>query len=143
MFLSKLIIGSTRGFIRGQILATTADLNGKANTNHTHDDRYYTEAEVNNLIAQSGGFKTYFLKDHWTTGWTSRTYNVGFTIAIVFYRLAVGGISYGFGRPGETIRARSGNRTCALIQVTATSLVVTVQDEAAVSNVNNFVALGY
>ena len=117
-------------------------MNGKANTNHTHDDRYYTEAEVNNLIAQSGGLKTYFLKDHWTT-WTSRTYNVGFTIAIVFYKLGVSGNPDGFGRPGETIYARSGNRTCALIQVTTTSLVVTVQEAAAVSNVNNFVALGY
>ena len=25
-------------------------LNSKANTNHTHDDRYYTESEVNNLL---------------------------------------------------------------------------------------------
>ena len=117
-------------------------MNGKANTNHTHDDRYYTEAEVNNLIAQSGGFKTYFLKDHWTT-WTSRTYNVGFTIAIVFYDLSIGGYSHGFGYPGETLYANSGSRVYALIQVTTTNLVVTVQEEAAVSNVNNFVALGY
>ena len=25
-------------------------MNGKANTNHTHDDRYYTETEINNLL---------------------------------------------------------------------------------------------
>ena len=106
-------------------------MNGKANTNHTHDDRYYTEAEVNNLIAQSGGFKTYFLKDHWTT-WASRTYNVGFTIAIVFYSLSVSAYTHGFGYPGETLYAT--------IQVTTTNLVVTVMEEAAVSNVNNFVA---
>ena len=117
-------------------------MNGKANTNHTHDDRYYTEAEVNNLIAQSGGLKTYFLRDHWTT-WTSRTYNVGFTIAIVFYDLSITNTSHGFGYPGETLYASNASRVYATIQITTTSLVVTVQMEAAVSNVNNFVALGY
>lgn len=28
-----------------------AGLDGKANSSHTHDDRYYTESEVNNLLA--------------------------------------------------------------------------------------------
>jgi len=27
------------------------DLLGKASSTHTHDDRYYTEAEVNNLLS--------------------------------------------------------------------------------------------
>ena len=28
----------------------TSALNGKSNTNHTHDDRYYTKTETNNLL---------------------------------------------------------------------------------------------
>lgn len=142
MFLAKLIVGTSKAFIRGKTLATTADLNGKANTNHTHDDRYYTEAEVNNLIARSGGLKTFFLKNHWTT-WSNNTYNVGFTIAIVFYDLSIYIGAHGFGYPGETLYAASNARTYASIQVTTNSLVVTVMEEAAVSNVNNFVAFGY
>ncbi len=30
-------------------------LNGKAGTGHTHDDRYYTEAETNNLLSSKAG----------------------------------------------------------------------------------------
>lgn len=33
-------------------------LEGKANTNHTHDDRYYTEAEIKSLLAVSIGIPT-------------------------------------------------------------------------------------
>lgn len=41
--LSKLIIGSTRGFIRGQTLATAGDLSNYSLTTHNHDDRYYKQ----------------------------------------------------------------------------------------------------
>lgn len=50
LFLKKLIIGNTRGFIRGKTLATTDDLTGYSPTSHTHDDRYYTETETDNLL---------------------------------------------------------------------------------------------
>lgn len=32
----------------------TSALNGKSNTNHTHDDRYYTKTETNNLLNTIG-----------------------------------------------------------------------------------------
>ena len=64
-FLKKLIIGNTRGFIRGKALATLNDipstvdtytksqidskLNGKANTNHTHS-QYVTTSQIDNII---------------------------------------------------------------------------------------------
>lgn len=50
LFLKKLIIGNTRGFIRGKTLATTDDLTSYSPTSHNHDDRYYTETETNNLL---------------------------------------------------------------------------------------------
>ena len=49
-FLQKLIIGNTRGFIRGKTLAVTDDLTGYSPVNHNHDDRYYTETETDNLL---------------------------------------------------------------------------------------------
>ena len=75
--LSKLIIGNTRGFIRGKTLATLNDipasidtytksqidskLNGKANTSHTHSisnisglqnqlNNFVTESEIDSII---------------------------------------------------------------------------------------------
>lgn len=48
--LQKLIIGNNYGFIRGQRLATVGELSGYSPTGHTHDDRYYTETEINNLL---------------------------------------------------------------------------------------------
>ena len=36
---------------RRKIVDLTTAVNGKAAANHTHDDRYYTEAEVNKLLA--------------------------------------------------------------------------------------------
>ena len=47
--LAKLIVGTNYGFIRGKRLATLDELNGKANTNHTHS-QYLTEIAVNSLI---------------------------------------------------------------------------------------------
>lgn len=34
-------------------------LNGKANSSHTHDDRYYTETEVNNLLAKKSDYNAF------------------------------------------------------------------------------------
>lgn len=63
---SKLIVGLTKGFLRGKALSveghthddryfTEAEINnllsGKSPTNHNHDNRYYTEAEVNGLLS--------------------------------------------------------------------------------------------
>ena len=39
---SKLIVGLTKGFLRGKALSVEG---------HTHDDRYYTESEVNSLLS--------------------------------------------------------------------------------------------
>ena len=68
--LSKLIIGNTRGFIRGKALATLNDipstvdtytksqidnkLNGKANTSHTHS-QYVTTSQLDSIIANYSG----------------------------------------------------------------------------------------
>lgn len=61
-----MIIGNTKGFIRGKALSTeghTHDdryytetetnslLAGKAASSHTHDDRYYTESEINEKLS--------------------------------------------------------------------------------------------
>lgn len=59
--LQKLIIGNNYGFIRGKRLATLNELNGKANTNHTHTisdvtnlqstlNQYVTESEIDGII---------------------------------------------------------------------------------------------
>lgn len=48
--LAKLIIGNTKGFIRGKALATADDLTNYSPVSHTHDDRYYTETETNSLL---------------------------------------------------------------------------------------------
>ena len=63
---SKLVVGTTKGFLRGKALSveghihddryyTEAEVNnllsGKSPTSHTHDDRYYTESEIVNLLA--------------------------------------------------------------------------------------------
>lgn len=45
-FLSKLIVGLTRGFIRGKTLATTDDLTTKANTSHTHSTNDITSGTL-------------------------------------------------------------------------------------------------
>lgn len=50
--LQKLIIGSTRGFIRGQQLATAGDLAGKANSSHSHTASQITSGTLNaNVLA--------------------------------------------------------------------------------------------
>lgn len=41
-------VGGEIKTVRGEV---TSGLAGKAPTSHTHDDRYYTEAEVNTLLA--------------------------------------------------------------------------------------------
>ena len=51
--LSKLIIGATRGFIRGQTLATTGDLASYSPTWHTH-----TMDQVSNLTNEINSLKT-------------------------------------------------------------------------------------
>ena len=33
------------------IFSLNDDLSGKASSSHTHDDRYYTESEINTLLA--------------------------------------------------------------------------------------------
>lgn len=63
---SKLVVGLTKGFLRGKALSveghthddryfTEAETNsllaGKAASSHTHDNRYYTESEVNSLLS--------------------------------------------------------------------------------------------
>ena len=58
--LSKLIIGSTRGFIRGKTLATLDD------------------------ISSTGNLKMYSLPNHFNEN--IETYNVGFTIRVVIYK---------------------------------------------------------
>ena len=62
---SKLVVGTTKGFLRGKALSveghlhddryfTESEMNnllsGKSPTSHTHDDRYYTESEITNLL---------------------------------------------------------------------------------------------
>ena len=59
LVLSKLIIGSTRGFIRGKTLATLDD------------------------ISSTGNLKMYSLPNHFNENIV--TYNVGFTIQVVIY----------------------------------------------------------
>ena len=50
--LSKLIIGLTKGFIRGKALSVEGHTHSQyAASSHTHDDRYYTESETNNLLS--------------------------------------------------------------------------------------------
>lgn len=47
-----MIIGKTKGFIRGKALSVEGHTHSEyAATSHTHDDRYYTESEVNSLLA--------------------------------------------------------------------------------------------
>ena len=52
LLLQKLIIGLTRGFIRGKTLATTDDLNGKANTSHNHSASNITSGTLS--VARGG-----------------------------------------------------------------------------------------
>ena len=53
----KLTIGSTKVFANMKELAYRIDLDAKANTNHTHDDRYYTKSQVDDKISSSSGPK--------------------------------------------------------------------------------------
>lgn len=51
--LQKLVIGTTRGFIRGKQLATSDDLSGKANTSHTHTASQITAGTLNTNVMAS------------------------------------------------------------------------------------------
>ena len=46
-----MIIGVTKGFIRGKALSVEGHTHNYAPTTHIHDDRYYTESETNTLLA--------------------------------------------------------------------------------------------
>ena len=47
-----MIIGNTKGFIRGKALSVEGHTHSEyAASSHTHDDRYYTESEMNSLLA--------------------------------------------------------------------------------------------
>ena len=47
-----MIIGNTKGFIRGKALSVEGHTHSEyAALSHTHDDRYYTEGEMNSLLA--------------------------------------------------------------------------------------------
>ena len=44
-------------------VATKNDLQNKADASHTHDDRYYTENEVNDLLSEKAPAYTYGTED--------------------------------------------------------------------------------
>lgn len=76
--LAKLIIGTSRGFIRGQTLATLTDLNGKANSSHNHSASNITSGTLS--VARGGTGRStltsgYFLRGNGTGAVTMSSVN--------------------------------------------------------------------
>ena len=61
-YLDTIYAAITHGHNQSDIANLTTDLAGKAPTAHIHDDRYYTEAEVNGLVASKAPQSTTYTK---------------------------------------------------------------------------------
>ena len=80
----------------------TVTLNGKSDTTHTHDDRYYTESEVNNLLTGKANSSHTHIKSQITDFPSSLPASGGTANAIYDYNDGTRSIKVGFAGAGLT-----------------------------------------
>ena len=99
---SNMMIQDLIDIITEKVIANVNSINSlntnKANTNHTHDDRYYTESEVNNLL--NGKANTIHITDTDTinisaSNWTTSASGMKYFNSVTFSSLGITGTVIG------------------------------------------------